>query len=106
MWNFFDATQDDTPYTNNAVEGWHRSLQNQFHAKNPSIWKFFEGIIREQALTELKYTQNEAGFEETPRKRYKDTKRRLVNVVSRFHNDFTNTDEYFRQYLTNVSYNL
>ena len=57
LWNFFDAIVQNFPTTNNAVVAWHRSLNNQFHAKKLSVWAFFDGLKREQSMTELKITQ-------------------------------------------------
>lgn len=106
LWNFYTATVEEYPITNNAVESWHRSLENQFHAKNPSIWSFLEGLLREQAINELKITQQDAGSEAPPRKKYKDKNKRLQTVVGRFVAEFQDTTEYFNSYLQNVAYNL
>ena len=57
LWNFFDAIVQNFLTTNNAVEAWHRTFNNQFHAKKPSVLAFFDGLKREQSMTELKITQ-------------------------------------------------
>ena len=54
IWNCYTETLHDMPKTNNAVEGWHRGFHQLLGAYHPTIWKFIDGLKKEQSLNELK----------------------------------------------------
>ena len=58
LWNCYDATLNDLPKTNNAVEGWHRGFNQILGACHPAIWKFIDGLKKEQSLNETKTEQH------------------------------------------------
>lgn len=61
MWNSFDNVVEGMSKTNNAIEGWHSSFQRQISARYPSIWKFIDGLKREQSLQKLQIEQHVGG---------------------------------------------
>ena len=85
LWNCYDASLDDLPRTNNSVEGWHRGFSQLLSANHPTIWKFIDGIKKEQSLNEMKLEQYVGGVQPPPRKRvYKDTADRIKNIVAEY----------------------
>lgn len=104
MWNCFDNVVEGLSKTNNAIEGWHNSFEHQIGARHPSIWKFIDGLKREQSLQELRIEQYVGGVSAAEgRKKYCDTAMRLKNIVSNY--DTTdNVEEYLRSIAYNISY--
>ena len=100
-WNCHDAVLQDLPRTNNAVEGWHRGFSELLGANHPSIWKFIEGLQKEQSVKDLRIEQYIAG-DQLPQGRriYKDTAARIKVIVA----DFANRP--VLQYLRGVAHNL
>jgi len=48
LWNCYSSAADGLPKTNNAVEGWHRSFSSLISSHHPTIWKFIDGIKKDQ----------------------------------------------------------
>ena len=63
LWNCYDATLNDLPKTNNAVEGWHRGFSQILGAYHPTIWKFIDGLKKEQNSNEMKIEQYISGHQ-------------------------------------------
>lgn len=83
LWNCYDASIDDLPKTNNSVEGWHRGFSQLLGAHHPSIWKFINGIKKEQSLNEMRLEQYIAGHQpQAGRRIYKDTADRIKLIVA------------------------
>ena len=102
LWNCYEEAREELPKTNNSVEGWHYAFENQICASHPSIWKFIEGLKREQSLQEMKIAQYLSG---TPipstKKKYRDSSKRLQSIVS----NYSETID-LPEYLSNISYNV
>ena len=83
LWNCYDASMEDLPETNNAVEDWHLGFNQLLGAHHPTIWKFIDGIKKEQSLNELKLEQFIAGQQPPPGKRvYKETADRIKRIAA------------------------
>ena len=83
-WNVRTRCVDGLPRTNNKIEGWHRALQQQFSGDHPSIWRFFRGIKKEQALQHATLVQYRAGQPCAPeRKEYQRVNRNIRNIINR-----------------------
>ncbi len=54
LWNCYTAVTDNLPKANNSVESWHRGFSQLLGAHHPSIWKFIDGLKKEQSLNKLK----------------------------------------------------
>jgi hypothetical protein len=88
LWNCFTAVINDLPKTNNSVEGWHRGFNELLGAHHPSIWKFIDGLKKEQSLNELKIEQYVAGQAPPVRRRiYRDSADRIKSKVERYGNE-------------------
>ena len=87
LWNIFFLIADGNPRTNNSVEGWHRGFSSLLGADHPSLWKFIDGLRREQSLNELKIEQYISG--QAPpqsRKKYRELSARILSVVQDYGN--------------------
>jgi hypothetical protein len=85
LWNCFTSVINDLPKTNNSVEGRHRGFSQLLGAHHPSIWKFIDGLKKEQSLNELKIEQYIAGQAPPARRRiYRDSADRIKAKVERY----------------------
>lgn len=101
LWNVYISALGDLPKTNNAVEGWHRGFHQLLGAYHPTIWKFIDGLKKEQSLNELKIEQFIAGQPPEPVKRvYRDTAARLKSLVEEY------SQRPVLDYLRGIAYNL
>lgn len=104
MWNCHEAVLNQTPRTNNDVEGWHRGFSSKLNVSHASLWKFFNPLQLEQSPTENKYSDMTAGKSDNNRKRkYVDYDERLLDVVSNFNDDDTDELEYLQGVALNIS---
>lgn len=82
LWNCHEATKNDLPRTNNAVEGWHNGFSSLLGADQPSLWKFIKGLQKQQGLNEIKIERYIAGnAPELGRKKYRDTAAKIKTIV-------------------------
>ena len=87
MWNMRDRTLQNLPRTNNNVEGWHRRLQVDVGAHHPNFWHFLDIIKREESLTHVEITQDQAGVNPPPQRAvYRDVQQSIRNIVQDYHN--------------------
>ena len=101
LWNVHDQVVHDLPRTNNSVEGWHRGFSQLLGAYHPTIWKFIDGLKKEQSMNEMKLEQFLAGWQPPPsKKKYRETAQRIKKIVSEYGN-CSNVD-----YLRGIAHNL
>ena len=101
LWNCYDAVRDGLPKTNNSVEGWHNEFGSLLAANHPSIWKFIEGLQKQQSLNEMKIAQYLAGRNpDEGRRSYRDSAQRILNIVNQYDNYST------LDYVNNLAHNL
>ncbi|XP_066959010.1 uncharacterized protein [Macrobrachium rosenbergii] len=102
LWNCFDYVKEEMPKTNNAVEGLHYGFEQQLSACHPSIWKFIQGLQREQSLQELRIEQYLGGVGIPVRKKkYRDCAKRLQTIVINY-----DEERPVEEYLRSVAYNI
>lgn len=53
IWNCYQAVINNSPRTNDAVEGWHRSFNEKIRVHHAQIGKFSSVLKSEQDSTEL-----------------------------------------------------
>ena len=103
MWNMYSRVLDDLPKTNNSVEAWHRGFETEVGAHHPNIWRFIKCLQKEQSFNEVRIEQYVAGIEpESPRKRYRDSAKRLKSLVQTFNQD--DIIDYIRGIAHNLSF--
>ena len=99
----YSRVLNDLPKTNNSVEAWHRGFEAEVGAHHPNIWRFIKCLQKEQSFNEVRIEQYVAGIEsEPPRKRYRDSAKRLKSLVQIFNQD--NIIEYIRGIAHNLSF--
>ena len=54
LWNVHQAVTEEWHKTNNACEGFNRSLSSMLMVTHPTIWKFIKGLLNHQSLTEVR----------------------------------------------------
>ncbi|KAG0442238.1 hypothetical protein DMUE_0425 [Dictyocoela muelleri] len=54
FWSVVTRVKNDIPKTTNNLEGWHRSLNNNFLCSHPSMYEFSEEIKKQHAIVENK----------------------------------------------------
>lgn len=102
LWNVYEAIQSDWDKTNNICEGFNNGFAHLLSAQHPSIYKFINGLRRQQNLTEMKISQSIVGNPNTPNKRNKTVSwaERVKKVVADYHN------REFEDYLQGISLNI
>ena len=79
---------DGIARTTNAVEGWHHGLQRLFQCNHPTMWKFLDGLMKDNVKQRATFLQGITGVDQPPRKRY----RILSDRVSRAIRTYGQTD--------------
>lgn len=60
-WSFFKCSLQNTPRTNNHVEGWNRALQSLIDPSNASVWQIIDAIKSDQSNQSMKYVHISMG---------------------------------------------
>ena len=85
LWNVYLQTLVGEPRTNNALEGWHRSLQSKFNCSNPSVFKCIKALKREQGLTSARVARYASGESPPlPRMNIRRREERIKAIVERY----------------------
>ena len=105
LWNVYQQALEDLPKTNNYVEGWHRGFSQLLGAYHPTVWKFINGLKKEQSFNELKIEQFLSGQPAQPsKKKYKEVALRIKAIVADYGNR-PNLD-YLRGLAHNLSFQI
>ena len=103
MWNVRVRTRNGIPRTTNQLEGWHNAMQGMFDSPHPSMWRFLQGIGKEESLQYARLQQYLLGDPAPPpAQRYKVQNERLRTLIDRFDEHEV---EYF-EFLRGVGHNL
>lgn len=107
LWNVRSRTVDGVPRTTNKLEGWHRAIQLNFDSNHPSIWRFIDGLRREEGLQYAALQQYLAGDAPPAEpKRYRDMNRRLSTLVHRHVEGEMPTEDFLRGVSHNINMNV
>lgn len=82
-WNQYNATIQNLPKTNNAVEGWHSAFSASL-AKHPNIWAFIVAIQNENNLSMIKLSHAMRGEDVKQKKKYQTVNSRIKNIVQEY----------------------
>lgn len=85
-WNKHNAAADGIARSTNSVEGWHHGLQSLLSCSYPSMWTFFEGLMKNIAKQKAAYLQASTGAERVPKKSYRLLKKRVNRAVNGYGN--------------------
>ena len=83
-----------------SVEGWHCGFQSSLQCSHPTLWKLLDQLIRENELHKLTVVQLLAGQKHKPKRVYRVTNDRIVNVVANYNS------RTFVEFLRGVAHNL
>ena len=86
LWNVNQRVLESLPRTNNSVEGWHCGFQSSLQCSHPTLWKLLDQLIRENELHRLTVVQLLAGQTHKPKRVYRISNERTVNVVADYSN--------------------
>ena len=70
--------------TTNICEGWHNSLQSLLLCNHPSMWTFFDGIMKETAMQTASFLQATAGSQRAPKKKYSQLKECVKRAIDNY----------------------
>ncbi|MCP3667293.1 MAG: hypothetical protein GY696_33165, partial [Gammaproteobacteria bacterium] len=103
VWNVYDRVLAGKARTNNAVEAWHRGVQQAFQCHYPTIWKFIKKLGTEQKKRDTVIENMVAGQRPPPRrKEYVNLDTRILIIVRDFGN--RSIADYLRGIAHNLSY--
>ena len=87
-WSVHQAARDGNHRTQNRIEGWHRAIQTHFDGAHPSMWRFLEGIKREEGYqySELVRSRAGAGGPKT-KKKYEAVTERLRRMCTTYNSE-------------------
>jgi len=100
LWNVNQRVLDALPRTNNSVEGWHCGFQSSVPRSHPTLWKLLDQLIRENELHRLTVVQLLAGQTHKPKRVYRISIERIVNVVADYNS------RTFVEFLRGIAHNL
>lgn len=100
-WNVYNCVLNDSPRTNNSVEGWHNGFAKLCRT-NPSIYDFVIAIQKQQSMTEFKNEQLLLAGDDVPpsKSTYRNLNHRVKNIVQGYCKD------YIVSYLKGISHNI
>ena len=85
LWNMYHLTLHGFPRTNNSVEAWHNAIMGFFGIYHPNIFKFIDGIKKEQDSVEIIVAKMMAGIDtENKNKKQAELSERLIKVVKTY----------------------
>lgn len=93
-WNQMESATAGVARTTNIAEGWHHGLQSLFLCDHPSLWVFFDGLLKDIANQKACYLQGVAGGRHQVKKIYTHLKERVQRAVARYNQ--TDTITYLR----------
>ena len=87
IWDCYRAVKDDTPRTNNSVEGWHNAFARSVQIAHPSLTRLVVKFQKGQSINQLNVERMIAGEDPPPlKKKNRDLDRRLRTVVLGYEN--------------------
>ena len=102
LWNCYESVLNDLNKTNNYCEGFNNGFHSLLGSSHPTIFKFIDGLKKQQGLTDLKREQLLAGSQQAVgRATYKISAAKLKKVVLEYgtHKD---TNDYLRAVAHNI----
>jgi len=103
LWNCYNSVVGDLGKTNNICEGSNRALNSLMSVQHPTIFRFIQGLKRQQVLIDLKLEKALLGESlTTTSSGYINHAARLKDVVLGYRSD----PDYILTYLKNVSHNI
>ena len=67
LWNMFNKTDQELPWINNSIEGWHQNFQGHLSACHPNFWEFINVLKKKEAYVRVSILQHEGGDSVQPK---------------------------------------
>lgn len=83
-WNKRDHALDGIARTTNVSEGWHNALQAIFLSNHPSMWYFFDGLLKDMGLQTASFLQGVSGSQRPAKKAYIKLRERVQRAVDSY----------------------
>lgn len=100
LWNVNQRVAESLPRTNNSVEGWHCGFQSSLQCTHPTLWKLLAHLKKETDLHKLTAVHLLAGQAYKPKRVYRISNERIVNIVA----DYSNRT--YLEFLRGIAHNL
>ena len=84
LWNCYETIIDEIPRTNNSDEGWHNGFSSLLQAQHSTIWKFIDGLKKEQSLQAVNISQCLAGRTGKKKRKYSILDSRILTGVQEY----------------------
>ena len=104
LWNVRERTENDRARTNNKLEGWHRAIQGMFDTAHPTVWRFLEGIKKEEAIQRSNLNAYISGQQFPVKRNSKEINERLKTLIIKHTNNDISTKDFLRGISYNISY--
>lgn len=103
IWNVRERTVEGLPRTNNRLEGWHRAIQTLFDSPHPSMWRFLDGLKKEQALVWANLQFRAAGRQPPAQeKRYQEINKSLQTLIAQYDSGAQSLEQFLRGCAYNI----
>ncbi|XP_065160730.1 uncharacterized protein [Atheta coriaria] len=96
IWNHYQAALERSPIT--TGEGFHNALNSLFHCSHPSVWRLFDGLLRDIGCNKLTLVNALTGQIEVKKKKSEN----LYIAVSTAAQNYNNADDKV-QYLRSLA---
>ncbi|CAF0950737.1 unnamed protein product [Rotaria sp. Silwood1] len=88
FWNVHNLLRNQFDHTNNAVEGWHRRLNNIVDSAHPGFWRFLSDLQTEQSYVDGEISQLVTGLVPKPKRiKTQQTASRVLRILENPTND-------------------
>ena len=84
VWNQHDAAGAGIARTTNTCEGWHHGVQSLMQCSHPTMWRFIEGLRRDQAVQLASFLQGAAGSQHPSERRYRVLSERVQRAIANY----------------------
>ena len=82
FWNVHNLLTNQFDHTNNAVEGWHRRLNNIVDSAHPGFWRFVNDLQTEQSYVDGEISQLVTGLIPKPKRiQTQQTASRVLRIL-------------------------
>ena len=86
FWNVKKRVDEDIPWTNKAVDGFHTVLRSSITCEHPNVRKLIAGLKKEEELQQTKIIHVNRGDASARKKIYKNIDRQLKTLVNTYDN--------------------
>lgn len=94
LWNHNETAVEGMSRTTNISEGWHHVVQSLLQCDHPTLWRFIEGMQKENSRQLASYLQAVAGAQHLASRKYRRLRDKVMRAVANY--DRGNAMNYLR----------